>query len=251
MQTLVHNPGILALGILILVLAGALTWHLTHPKPSPGPDTVIRRALSASEVERDALRNGSGATASALVKPKPIVVREQHDIPAVPSPRPVPYARLRESANQRIALEGPLTTELTAVTPAQIEADRNQLLLVAQQATPVSTAPRELLDMSVAEMMDQIIAASQTALIPKLDGAPVLPGLPDRRIHASLPDGSEVVRYDRAGKWFHEGPGLRSRLTLGQAAILASSPGAIVRSGVPGGGLFDLRVRKAREQEQA
>jgi hypothetical protein len=180
------------------------------------------------------------------VKVPGVVVKTQTTIP-VPPPRAPYYSRLREDADRRIAAE---TTELAAVTPEQVAADRASLL-VAQQATPaVSTdAPTSLLDMSVAEILTMIEHEAKTALIPKLDGVAVLPDLPDRRIHAQLPDGSEVVRYERAGKWFHEGPGLRTKLTLGQAAILATSHGAIVRSGVPGGGLFDLRVKKAREEQ--
>lgn len=65
----------------------------------------------------------------------------------------------------------------------------------------------------------------------------------DRRVHAELPDGSEVVRYEKAGRWFHEGPGLRRRLTLPEAADLARTPGTRVHTGLPGGGIFDLRVR--------
>jgi hypothetical protein len=248
MQFFVHNPGIAVLLVLILALLGVLGWRLAH-RPSPGPDTRIQRALSAAEVAKDAgrYRHTPGvAMGPGQVKMPGVVVKPQPSIP-VPPPRAPYYSRLREDADRRIAAE---TTELAPITPEQIVADRNQLLRVAQPATPVSTdAPTELLDMSVAQLMAMIEAEAKTALIPKLGGVPVLPDLPDRRIHAELPDGSEVVRYERAGKWFHEGPGLRVRLTLGQAAILATSRGATVRSGVPGGGLFDLRVRKAREEQ--
>jgi len=239
-----HHLVLIVLGVLILALLGALAWHLTRKKPSPGPDTVIRRALSASEVQRDALRirhSGSPHVAKGpgQVKMPGVVAPTQVNIP-VPPPRPAPYARLRESNDRRIAAE---TTELAAISPEMIAADRNQLLLVAQQATPVSTAPpTSPLDMTVAQLMEQIEREARQA-------AAALPLQTDRRIHAQLADGTEVVRYERAGKWFHEGPGLRTRLTLGQAAILATSQGALVRSGLPGGAMFDLRVRKVREEQ--
>jgi len=258
---LVHNPGIAVLAVLILALAGMLTWHLTHKKPSPGPDTVIRRALSASEIERDALRiRASGSTSVAKgpgqVRVPGVVVKTQTAIP-VPPPRPAPYARLRENADRMIAEQGPLTTELPALTPEQVAADRNALLLVAQHATPVSTAPEitpetSPLDMSVAQLMEQIErearqAAASLSARPQTTEMPLSPARPDRRVHAELADGSQLVRYERAGKWFHEGPGLRRRITLHEAAELAMTPRTVVHSGLPGGQMFELRIRRNRE----
>ncbi len=69
----------------------------------------------------------------------------------------------------------------------------------------------------------------------------------DRRVHASLADGSFVVRYDRAGKWFHEWPNkwMRSRrLTLQEAVDLATEPGARVNLGLSGGLSFDRKVER-------
>jgi hypothetical protein len=254
---LVHNPGIAVLAVLILALAGMLAWHLTHKKTGPGPDTVIRRALSASEIERDAMRiRASGSTSVAKgpgqVKVPGVVVKTQTHIP-VPPPRPAPYARLRENADRMIAAE---TTELAAISPELIAADR-AALLVAQHATPVSTAPEVApptspLDMSVAQLMEQIEreARQSVALLasrPQTTEMPLSPARPDRRVHAELADGSQLVRYERAGKWFHEGPGLRRRITLHEAAELAMTPRTVVHSGLPGGQMFELRIRRNRE----
>lgn len=67
----------------------------------------------------------------------------------------------------------------------------------------------------------------------------------DRRVHAVLANGGEVVRYDRAGAWYLEnGAGQHSRITLAGAVSLASGPGATVHLGLPGGGRFDAAVRR-------
>lgn len=71
--------------------------------------------------------------------------------------------------------------------------------------------------------------------------------MPDRRVHAVLPDGTEVVRYDRAGKWYLEKQGTQYRKVLVQdAARKASVPGAGVTFDLPGGKQFDSIVRKRR-----
>lgn len=75
----------------------------------------------------------------------------------------------------------------------------------------------------------------------------------DRRVHASYPGqyGTiEVVRYDRAGKWYVEGirPGERARITLDAAVARADyasfCPGGQVFLGLPGGGAFDAEYRR-------
>lgn len=69
----------------------------------------------------------------------------------------------------------------------------------------------------------------------------------DRTVHAVLVDGSEVVRYDRAGKWFSERDDLRPvKLTLASAVRLASQVGARAYLGRSGGRRFDAGVRNAR-----
>ena len=72
----------------------------------------------------------------------------------------------------------------------------------------------------------------------------------DRRVHADLADGSEVVRYERAGKWFREWPdsGLfpTKPIALGEAVALACEPSAQVHLDVPGGRVFDARVRRVQ-----
>lgn len=70
----------------------------------------------------------------------------------------------------------------------------------------------------------------------------------DRTVHAVTSTGGEVVRYDRAGKWFIEWPpsvGLRRRrLTLREAAKLGTNPFSKVFLGRPGGLRFDAAVRR-------
>lgn len=67
----------------------------------------------------------------------------------------------------------------------------------------------------------------------------------DRRIHARSPEGYEIVRYDRAGKWYVEGEGgLRFLIPLSEAVRLATLPGVLTQLGIPGGGRFDALVRK-------
>lgn len=68
----------------------------------------------------------------------------------------------------------------------------------------------------------------------------------DRTVHGLTIGGKEIVRYNRAGKWCVEGGGIRQSLTVNEAARLAAignfSPG------LPGGNLFDARVRKFRAE---
>lgn len=71
----------------------------------------------------------------------------------------------------------------------------------------------------------------------------------DRRVHAVLDDGSELVRYDKAGKWFREPTtGKRVKLDIKTAARLAA-PARTVNLGLPGGSTFDALVRKIRAGE--
>lgn len=69
----------------------------------------------------------------------------------------------------------------------------------------------------------------------------------DRRVHAFCVE-YEVVRYDRAGKWFIEFGSLepRRRLTLASAvdaAVETWDHGGSPKMGVPGGGAFDAKLR--------
>ena len=67
----------------------------------------------------------------------------------------------------------------------------------------------------------------------------------DRRVHASSDRGVEVVRYERAGKWYLEMPGVpRRRIKLDEAVQQATLPWVTWREGVPGGSTFDARVKK-------
>ena len=239
---------LVAWGVLALGVGLGFFLARTGKQASPGPDTRIQRALGSVEDH-----------AGRLVTPR------------LPQPRPSTPLQTRVYVGDREVVAGPQTTEMAIPSPELIAADKakahltpvvrdgkvvghvemtKKLASTAVAFPAVSTEPepeRSLLDMTVPELMAKI-ERDATTLIPKLSGEPVLPDLPDRRIHAELPDGSEVVRYDRAGKWFHEGPGLRRKITLGQAAVLACSRGAVIKPGIPGGGLFDLRVKKAREE---
>lgn len=71
--------------------------------------------------------------------------------------------------------------------------------------------------------------------------------LPDRRVHATTSTGGEIVRYDRAGKWYHEhtgDPRKRQRVSLVEAVRIASLPGSTPELGIPGGQLFDAWIRR-------
>ena len=76
----------------------------------------------------------------------------------------------------------------------------------------------------------------------------------DRVIHAGLPDGGALARYDRAGKWYLEypdGSGKKRRLlTLNEAVQLAIDNehrlGGYITAGRCGGTAFNAGVRKAR-----
>jgi hypothetical protein len=71
--------------------------------------------------------------------------------------------------------------------------------------------------------------------------------LPDRRVHAECAT-FEVVRYERAGKWYVESKvGLVPREHIGVAeaarrAISAKVLGGEINYGVPGGKVFDRKV---------
>ena len=78
---------------------------------------------------------------------------------------------------------------------------------------------------------------------------PSAASLPDRRVHAECAT-FEVVRYERAGKWFVE-----SKVKLVPAehvgvseaarrAISAEALGGEINYGVPGGQVFDLKVQR-------
>jgi len=69
----------------------------------------------------------------------------------------------------------------------------------------------------------------------------------DRRVHARTRGGWEVVRYDKAGKWYLElfpTAKVRNRLSLREAAEYAVNSDAEIFFGLPGGGQFDVTVRR-------
>ena len=76
----------------------------------------------------------------------------------------------------------------------------------------------------------------------------------DRRVHATGTaldgGGFEIVRYDRAGKWYFESDSTRRLLTVKDAAAFVGRelqrPGFVWHQEVPGGQRFDAEVRKVR-----
>lgn len=68
----------------------------------------------------------------------------------------------------------------------------------------------------------------------------------DRRVHAELGD-EQVVRYERAGKWYIESGDMRFGIPLNYAArraVQLREKGGFVHLGIPGGSAFDRRVGK-------
>lgn len=76
----------------------------------------------------------------------------------------------------------------------------------------------------------------------------------DRTVHARIVTGTgvaEIVRYDRAGKWYVEPTwGKRTQLTMRDAALTAARWSEQVNGSVfydrPGGSAFDRIARRAR-----
>lgn len=72
----------------------------------------------------------------------------------------------------------------------------------------------------------------------------------DRTVHAVTYDGAEIVRYDRAGKWFIEWPYGSMKpcehISVMDAARTAVTNSGDVRLDLSGGKIFDAKVRKLR-----
>ena len=75
----------------------------------------------------------------------------------------------------------------------------------------------------------------------------------DRRVHASHPEGEEIVRYDRQGKWYIElvppspGAPARQQVPIAQAVARAKQlveQGGTIHFGEYGGSSFDRMVRR-------
>lgn len=71
-----------------------------------------------------------------------------------------------------------------------------------------------------------------------------------RTVHASNELGQEIVRYDRAGKYYLEQDGYaRQHLTLGQAVSIATHvPDWQINYGLMGGSSFDLACRREEDK---
>lgn len=76
----------------------------------------------------------------------------------------------------------------------------------------------------------------------------------DRTVHATVPGSGEIVRYDKASKWYLEYPPKtlkpRTKLSLAGAVDLAlkheREPGCCIFLNRAGGTMFDARVRKLK-----
>lgn len=69
----------------------------------------------------------------------------------------------------------------------------------------------------------------------------------DRTVHAVMSDGSQLVRYDKAGKWYQEWLGPHPRrlaMTLGEV-VTEAVEAVLVFYDQPGGGSFDKRLKAA------
>jgi hypothetical protein len=74
----------------------------------------------------------------------------------------------------------------------------------------------------------------------------------DRTVHASYLNEEEIVRYNRAGKWYIELPLLRMRRHVKiaeavQRAVELSEMSGVIYFRRPGGSDFDRLVRAVRE----
>lgn len=70
-------------------------------------------------------------------------------------------------------------------------------------------------------------------------------GMADRTVLARFSqDGTEVVRYDRAGKYYLESPTERRRVNLLHAVARTMWGGGEVFLGKPGGSAFDREYRR-------
>lgn len=69
----------------------------------------------------------------------------------------------------------------------------------------------------------------------------------DRQVHATLLDGSTIVRYDRSGRWYQEWPLERMiphRPLLIRDAVRLTAGAVHIHFGLPGGQTFDREVRR-------
>ncbi|MFJ2506297.1 hypothetical protein [Microbacterium sp. NPDC087592] len=67
----------------------------------------------------------------------------------------------------------------------------------------------------------------------------------NRTVHGVSANGHDIVRYDRAGKWYLEPRNaFRSKLTVAQAAGHAAL--GVHRAGLPGGQAFDAIVARLK-----
>ena len=72
-------------------------------------------------------------------------------------------------------------------------------------------------------------------------------GMSDRTVHARLSDGSDIVRYERAGKWYIEYPArsLMPRQQIGietAVKLVKRDRGSRHFPNLPGGSAFDRKM---------
>ena len=67
----------------------------------------------------------------------------------------------------------------------------------------------------------------------------------ERTVHAVAADGTEVVRYDKAGKWYAEPiDGKRRHVTLSEAVTIALAFGSFRDWPRNGGAQFNAEIKK-------
>lgn len=65
-----------------------------------------------------------------------------------------------------------------------------------------------------------------------------------RQVHASHAD-EQIVRYEPAGKWFHEAAGVRYKISVDDAVSLVMEEGWEVFRGLSGGSTFERKLDRA------
>lgn len=73
----------------------------------------------------------------------------------------------------------------------------------------------------------------------------------DPTVHAVLPDGVVLARYDRSGKWYLEPPaatGKRRQLVTLTRAVELALTADVVHLNRPGGQMFDAAYRRAQNK---
>ena len=109
---------------------------------------------------------------------------------------------------------------------------------MAVSCYPEDTTPEREASMERANARLAVLHRLQIAYTERIRAA----GL-DRTVHGKTADGREIVRYDRAGKWYLESPiDARVAIALADAVRLATDGSAYLDR--PGGLQFDAQVQR-------